>query len=153
MREFCAACEEDHPMGPACVKKAREKRMKEEKEKESNVGEKTISKKLNEKKEEDNVPKRLYRHKAPEFRRPKGKTYRAAHYGPRNYDAQKVQEIIKKKKINDSKPGGRSWTQGKLKSKKVLGSERLNPPNMARVWSFNWNEETPDQDWNQMWGV
>ena len=35
--ELCAACEEDHPMGPACVKKAREKRMKEEKEKGSNV--------------------------------------------------------------------------------------------------------------------
>ena len=31
MMELCAACEEDHPMGPACVKKAREKRMKEKK--------------------------------------------------------------------------------------------------------------------------
>ena len=111
------------------------------------------SKKLNEKKMKINVPKRFYLREAPEFRRPKGKTYRAAHYGPRNYDDQKVQEIIQKKKMNDSKPGGRSWTQGKLKSRKVLGSERLNPPNMARVWNINWDEDSPDQDWDQMWGV
>ena len=90
---------------------------------------------------------------APEFRRPKGKTYRAAHYGPRGNDAQKVQEIIKKKKINDSKPGGRSWTQGRLKSKKFLGSKRLCRPNMARVWNINVDEESPDQSWDQMWGV
>ena len=30
---MCAACAEDHPMGPDCVKKARERRMKEEKAK------------------------------------------------------------------------------------------------------------------------
>ena len=111
------------------------------------------SKKLTATKQKVNFPKRSYRREAPEFRRPKGKTYRAAHYGPRNYDDQRVQEIIKKKKMNDSKPGGRSWTQGKLKTQKVLGSERLNPPNMARVWNINCNEETPDQDLDQMWGV
>ena len=119
MREFCAACEEDHPMGPACVKKAREKRMKAEKEKVGNVGDETKSKKLKEQKQE-NVPKRSYRREAPEFQRPKGKTYRASSYSPRTFDDQKVQEIIQKKKTNDSKPGGRSWTQGKLKSQKFL---------------------------------
>ena len=34
---MCAACAEDHPMGPDCVKKARERRMKEEKAKVSNL--------------------------------------------------------------------------------------------------------------------
>ena len=113
------------------------------------------NKTLNDKKQtpKNYVPKRSYKCKAPEFRQPKGKTYRAAHYGPRNYDEQKVQEIIQKKTINDSKPGGRSWTQGKIKSKNVLGSERSSQPNLARVWSFNWDEETPNQNWDQMWGV
>ena len=37
MKELCAACAEDHPMGPDCVKKARERRMKEEKAKVSNL--------------------------------------------------------------------------------------------------------------------
>ena len=118
---------------------------------EAERGDDAKNKKLNEKKSKVIFPKRSYRREAPEFRRPKGKTYRAAHYGPRNYDEEKVQQIIRKKKINDSKPGGRSWTQ--LKSKKVLGSERSNPPNMARVWNINWDEETPNQDWDQMWGV
>ena len=33
MRELCAVCEKDHPMGPACLKKAREKRVEEQKAK------------------------------------------------------------------------------------------------------------------------
>ena len=33
MRELCAVCEEDHPMGPACLKKARERRVEEQKAK------------------------------------------------------------------------------------------------------------------------
>ena len=116
-------------------------------------GEDTNDKKLNDKKQKNIFQKRSYRCEAPEFRRPKGKTYRAAHYGPRNYDDKKVQEIICKKKINDSKPGGRSWTQGKLKCKKGLGSERSNQPNMARVWNINWDEKTPNEDWDEMWEV
>ena len=100
------------------------------------------------------IPKRKYvQREPPECRPPKGKTYRAAHYGPRIYKEERVEQIINNKKINDSKPGGRSWTQGKMKSKKVLGSERSNPPNMARVWSFSWNEECSDQSWDQMWNV
>ena len=111
-------------------------------------GKKTLSKKKT-----TIFPKRFIIRAAPEFRRPKGKTYRAAHYSPRAYDEQKVQEIIKKKKSNDSKPGGRSWTQGMLKSKTFLGSERSFRPNMARVWNISVDEESPDQSWDQMWGV
>ena len=64
----------------------------------------------------------------------------------------KMQEMIEKK-TSDSKLGGPSWTQGRLKSKKVgLGSKRLRRPNVARGGcSFNWNRETPDQNWDLLW--
>ena len=33
MRELCAVCEEDHQMGPACLKRARERRVEDQKAK------------------------------------------------------------------------------------------------------------------------
>ena len=176
-------------MGPACLKRARERRVEEQKAKVSSdllpciiiiiiylssfipvvpagnhqlllqvetESEQKKAKRFNniDSPTSKPTPKRKYVHREPpECRRPKGKTYRAAHYGPRIYKEERVEQIINNKKINNSKPGGRSWTQGKMKSKKVLGSERSNPPNMARVWSFSWNEECSDQSWDQIWNV
>jgi hypothetical protein len=82
--------------------------------------------------------------------RPKGKTYRKAHYDPREVSPGRAQEKLDRRLRLDSKPGGRSNSRYQHKKSQLrLGSDRFNQPyrdRLDRPWSIDEDEGGPNYE-------
>jgi len=79
---------------------------------------------------------------------PRGKTYRKAHYEPREVSQDKAEEILKRRLINDSKNGGQSKTRMWRKKCRELGGNRgFSRPYRERPdRPFNFDQSDDDID-------
>jgi len=79
---------------------------------------------------------------------PRGKTYRKAHYDPREVSRDKAEEILKRRLINDSKNGGQSKSRMWGKKCRELGGNRgFSRPYRERPdRPFNFDQSDDDLD-------
>jgi len=79
---------------------------------------------------------------------PRGKTYRKAHYDPREVSRDKAEEILKRRLINDSKNGGQSKSRMWGKKYRELGGNRgfSRPYRERSDRPFNFDQSDDDLD-------